>query len=442
MTSTMWPAQVHGGAWTATRASGELSGPGGVQRLEPKLMDLLCVLASEPGRVWSREELMALLWPGVVVGDDSLARAVSRLRQALEDDAKAPRFIETIAKRGYRWIAESTVVPGNALPGARPEAATLDDPAAVAVAVPTHHRSRQGRSLVIATFAALGLAAAALLAWNTLMRDPLPATPSVARDTTTLLTRADHYYFQFSRADNEAALELYQRVLGLDPDNPAAMAGMANALAQRAIRWPGAPGPEAVEFTRLGDALAHGHMARDPARSQLQRARQLARTAVARAPASAGAYKALGLVLSAQGELEAGLAAHQRAVQLDPDAWGAMINIADLQEQLGREDEALQWFERAYEVMARTYDDNPVQVRHWHEALGVLVADRYRTRGDLTNAEAGYRRVLTLSPLHEDATRGLAAVLSAGGDQAAATRMCRELELRLGRGAACTQARH
>ncbi|WP_394003224.1 winged helix-turn-helix domain-containing protein [Luteimonas sp. WGS1318] len=431
MTSTTWPARVDAGPFSATPASGELSGPGGVQRLEPKVMDLLCLLASEPGRVWSRDDLMARLWPGVVVGEDSLARTVSKLRQALDDDAKAPRYIETIAKRGYRWIAAASAAPH----AAQTAAASADGPD---VRI-THASSSPARGVRYGVALAGVVLLAAGVGAYMMMRGAAPPTPPAAGTTTTMLTRADQYYFQFSRADNEAALELYQRVLGLDPDSAAAMAGVANALAQRAIRWPTAPGPEAVEFTRLGDALAHGHMAREPARSQLQRARQLAETAVARAPDSAAAYKALGLVLSAQGEAEAGLAAHMRAVELDPDAWTAMINIADLLEQSGHAAEALPWFERAYDVMALTYDDNPVQVRHWHEALGVLLADRYRVQGDLPRAEAGYRRVLALSPLHVDATRGLAAVLAAGGDEAAATRMCLELELRLGPAAACKQ---
>src|SRR5438270_13793337 len=58
---------------------------------------------------------MAALWPGVIVGEDSLARTVSKLRQALGDDAKAPRYIETIAKRGYRLLVEvESVVSSNA----------------------------------------------------------------------------------------------------------------------------------------------------------------------------------------------------------------------------------------------------------------------------------------------------------------------------------------
>jgi len=420
MNSISWPDQVQAGQWTARRAAGELAGPDGVQRLEPKVMDLLCLLAAKPGQVWSRDQLMSALWPGLVVGEDSLARTVSKLRHALGDDARTPRYVETIAKRGYRWMAE----PGTqALNGQAPVAGE-----------PAERTPRRG-PLLIPAFALAVVAAVLVLGYSTRQSAVPAATPASGTDQ--LLVRAEDYYFQFSRADNEAALELYQRVLGLDPDRPEAMAGLANALAQRAIRWPDAPGADAAEFTRLGDALANGHLAREPARSQLQRARQLAQAAVARAPDSAGAYKALGLVVSAQGYLQDGLVAHRRAVELDPDAWGAMINIGDLLELTGRADEALPWFERAYAVMARTYDGNPVQVRGWHDALGVLIASRHRTRGDLSQAEAGYRRVLTLSPLHPEATSGLATVLSVGGDHAAAERLCRQLRQRVGAGAEC-----
>lgn len=382
-------------------------------------MDLLFALAARRGQVVSREDLMQALWPDVVVGDDSLARTVSKLRQALGDDARSPNYLETIAKRGYRLVAEDVV--------------EAPAPAGTDAAVP---RSAGWLALV----AALGVVAAsvAFVVWRD---DPPPAQPvgtaSTAAGARQLLSRADDYYFRYSRADNEAALELYQRVLGLDPDNPDAMAGLANALAQRAIRWPTAPASGAVEYTRLGDALAAGHMSSEPNRSQLVRARQLAEAAVARAPASSAAHKALGLVASAQGELDAGLAAHRRAVELDPVAWGAMINIADVLELLGRHDEALPWFERAFETMAGDYDANPAKVGAWHASLGVLVADRHRARGDASKAEAWYRRVLAISPLQPEATRGLAGVLAQGGDAAAAERLCSELEQRLGPAGDC-----
>lgn len=104
---------------------------------------------------------------------------------------------------------------------------------------------------------------------------------------------------------------------------------------------------------------------------------------------------------------------------------------------LGRNDEALPWFERAYEAMTRTYERNPAQVRPWHTELGVLIAGRHRDHGDLSAAEAWYRNVLVLSPLHAEATHGLAAVLRSGGDDAAARRLCEELVQRLGPDGGC-----
>ena len=71
------------------------------------------------------------------------------------------------------------------------------------------------------------------------------------------------------------------------------------------------------------------------------------------APDSAAAHKALGFVLSAQHQFAPALASYHRAVALDPDAWGSMINIGDLMEITGRDEEALPWFEQAYAAMGR-----------------------------------------------------------------------------------------
>ena len=63
------------------------------------------VLAGRPGGVVSREELLSLVWPGVVVGDEALTQSVIKLRRALGDNPRSPAYIETISKRGYRFIA-------------------------------------------------------------------------------------------------------------------------------------------------------------------------------------------------------------------------------------------------------------------------------------------------------------------------------------------------
>lgn len=93
------------GEWRVDPMTNRLRRHGKTVHLEPKAMDVLLQLARRRGEVVSREELLATLWSGSVVSDDTLTQAVIKLRKALGDDTRAPRYIETIAKRGYRLIA-------------------------------------------------------------------------------------------------------------------------------------------------------------------------------------------------------------------------------------------------------------------------------------------------------------------------------------------------
>jgi TolB-like protein/DNA-binding winged helix-turn-helix (wHTH) protein/Tfp pilus assembly protein PilF len=68
-------------------------------------MDVLMVLAHCAGTVVTRDELLARVWPGVVVGDEAVSQSIIKLRRALGDDSRTPTYIETIPKRGYRLIA-------------------------------------------------------------------------------------------------------------------------------------------------------------------------------------------------------------------------------------------------------------------------------------------------------------------------------------------------
>lgn len=87
---------------------GTVSAPGSVTKLGPRPMELLVFLAAEPGRVFSRAELMKNVWSSVVVADETLSRCISDLRQALGDDPRAPRYIETLSRRGYRLLLPPT----------------------------------------------------------------------------------------------------------------------------------------------------------------------------------------------------------------------------------------------------------------------------------------------------------------------------------------------
>lgn len=93
------------GDWVLDTALNELRRGETAVRLEPRAIEVLAFLVQHHGEVVSRDALLSALWPGSVVGDDSLTQAVIKLRRALQDDAQAPRYIETIPKRGYRLIA-------------------------------------------------------------------------------------------------------------------------------------------------------------------------------------------------------------------------------------------------------------------------------------------------------------------------------------------------
>src|SRR3982750_3564581 len=73
--------------------------------LTPQLLDLLLYLLDHAGTLVTKEALLEALWPDANVTDNALTQAVSELRQALDDDAAAPRYIKTVARRGYRFVA-------------------------------------------------------------------------------------------------------------------------------------------------------------------------------------------------------------------------------------------------------------------------------------------------------------------------------------------------
>jgi DNA-binding winged helix-turn-helix (wHTH) protein/tetratricopeptide (TPR) repeat protein len=76
--------------------------------LTPKQLDLLFYLLDRPGTLVTKEELLDQVWPDANVTDNAVAQTVSDLREALGDDASAPSYIRTVARRGYRFIAPVT----------------------------------------------------------------------------------------------------------------------------------------------------------------------------------------------------------------------------------------------------------------------------------------------------------------------------------------------
>lgn len=79
--------------------------------VEPKVIEVLAFLADHPGEVLSKNQIMQAVWKDTFVSNDVLRYSISELRKAFNDDARKPRIIETIARRGYRLIAEVSGKP-------------------------------------------------------------------------------------------------------------------------------------------------------------------------------------------------------------------------------------------------------------------------------------------------------------------------------------------
>ncbi|HSN54804.1 MAG TPA: winged helix-turn-helix domain-containing protein, partial [Candidatus Sulfomarinibacteraceae bacterium] len=144
----------------------EVEGPDGIERVGPRAMDVLVALADRGDGVVTKEELLDAVWTDLFVGDEVLSTAVWELRRALGDDAKSPRFIGTVPRRGYRLLIPPSRIDGDdvapapteALPGASTGEATAP---------------RRRRAVVFAVAAALAVVTAVAVGrWLT---GPAPA---------------------------------------------------------------------------------------------------------------------------------------------------------------------------------------------------------------------------------------------------------------------------
>ena len=81
---------------------------GAAVALSPHLVDILDFLASQPGEIVTKDALLERFWRDVHVTENTLTRAIADIRKALGDEAGSPRYIQTAARRGYRFVATTT----------------------------------------------------------------------------------------------------------------------------------------------------------------------------------------------------------------------------------------------------------------------------------------------------------------------------------------------
>jgi DNA-binding winged helix-turn-helix (wHTH) protein len=247
------PFQIDPRTWTLVR-------DGQSVELSPRLVEILGHLATRGGEIVTKDELLERFWPGVNITDNTLTRAVADIRKALGDSASEPAYVQTLARRGYRFVGASG-------PPSRPEAASA--------------RSRRSSPD--------GSRAEADASGASGEEDPFQAWEQGRLALESLdLSRLDQAIAAFERA----AVEL--------PSYAPAYAGLANAYMLR------------FETTRFSNI---------PDRETLDRAMTAARRACAADPALGEGWAVLGYLLAATGQVAEGQAAARRATALEPGNW-------------------------------------------------------------------------------------------------------------------------
>jgi len=184
MEQSRFSSLVRFGTYEVSLESGEVRKAGLKIRVQQQPMKLLEILLEHPGEIVTREELRSRVWPNENFGDfdQALNIAIGKLRNAFGDSAENPRFIETLPKRGYRFIADVSVV-GVDGPLRKPASATEDlshtdpgtAPQVAGLPIAAEPRLWSTRRAIVAVALVLGIS----LLWWWLLRSPGHASTGI-----------------------------------------------------------------------------------------------------------------------------------------------------------------------------------------------------------------------------------------------------------------------
>jgi DNA-binding winged helix-turn-helix (wHTH) protein len=297
------------GVFEADLRAGELRKNGGKVKVQDLPFRALKLFLSRPNQVLTREEFRQALWPeGVFVDfDRGISSAINRLREALSDTASNPRFIETVARSGYRWIAPVRVITSSdervADRGIDARRPAQSEPVP---ALPSPSSSKKTNIWMLAAGVAV-LAMAIVLAtkWRpTIFKFPrtgtsAAATPSVhtpSPEVEELYLKGRYYWNKRTPEALNQAVDYFSQAILRDPNFAKAYVGLADSY--NLLR----------EFASMPESEAYG------------RAFAAASKAAELDPSSAEAHASLGFIYFwSKRDLDASSREFERAIALNPN---------------------------------------------------------------------------------------------------------------------------
>jgi len=323
-------------------------------RLEPKVMDVLVCLAGRGGAVVSKEELIREVWEGRFVTEDVITVAIHELRKALGDSARTPQFVETIPRRGYRWIA-----------GAEELASPVTTP------LPRHPQPVARAGTPTARFWLAAAAGLLLFGGASWVGWPGPTNRTLARARSASVEAAykkgKYFVNQRSRESLPQALAQFEQAVLLDPnfaEGHAALALVQVHLVNLGVADRADAMRRAREETRraleLNPELPEAHTAQGMMHLtfdwNFSQAEKDFRHALQRNPALMEAQQGYAWLLSATGRHPEAIAAAQQAVNADPATPARYTELAWALSYSGRYREAVREIERALELDPRNFE--------------------------------------------------------------------------------------
>jgi eukaryotic-like serine/threonine-protein kinase len=378
--------------------TGELSRDGTKSRLQGQPLQLLELLLQQPGQLVTREQVQRHLWPdGIVVEfEHSVNAAVKRLRTALGDDAEKPTFIETIPRRGYRFIAhvENGDLAASAIVG--------EHIASVPVS-PTLELRNKRRFVVIAVVAA-SLMVAAVAAWRVFFARPVLTDADVILVASFVNKTGDPIFDNsldkplevkliespFLSLLSEADVASTMRMMRRNPDEPVTQDLGVEICKRRGLKALVVPEIAAIGSTyvitldaidahnqkiiarqqveannkdqviaAVGKAGSHLRKRLGEGLSSLQKFDAPLDLATTSSLEALQAYRS-GLTLYRSGKRREAIPFFERAVELDPQFCSAYDQLGRAQHSIGQSQEARASFERAFELKDRrlTQEEN------------------------------------------------------------------------------------
>jgi len=351
--------------------------------LTPKAFDVLAFIVERSGHLVEKEELICAVWPEAFVEEANLARVVHVLRRALSQNGDESKFIETVAKKGYRFVAAVEVLDAvpladksdaskivNAPTEDTPKKITREgDPATNDPNIKTGNKRTHARTpknqrpIWLFPIAAIGVITAACLlvlaSWFPNLKDRRTTQPDARRTPQTWSGEALQNYTQGRflverrhNGDHDKALEMFENAIELDTNYADAYAGKADA--------------KVIAFWL---SSSHEDI------SQVQRA---ARKAVALDASNSYGHTVLCRILTTydwdhiEAEKECRI-----ATELDPNDQEAQKELAFLFSSLGRESDAMTAIDKAIAIAPTSFNKRSrgmilYQWRHYDEAIAQL----------------------------------------------------------------------